>query len=118
MGELSLDRSLSPGRYLRKSALAGFCALAFASMPFSAFAQDEAFFYPDLHGGTLSPEGDLEEDAAVARRMGRTETMMQPWFDWKQQLRQDTGLTIGGSYGILAQRYSSSPAGQTSAIGH
>lgn len=118
MGELSLDRSLSPGRYLRQTALAGFCALAFGSMPFSALAQDEAFSYPDLHGGTLSPEGDLEEDAAVARRMGRAETMMQPWFDWKQQFREDTGLTIGGSYGILAQRYSSSPAGQTSAIGH
>jgi carbohydrate-selective porin OprB len=131
-------------RHYRKTALAGLCALAIGGVSSSAFAQDEAtsatptdavatpvtdavpdataeadeYFYPVLHEGSLSPQGEMEEDASEARRMFRTDTRMQPWFDWKQQLRENTGLTIGGSYGILAQGYSTSPAGQTFAIGH
>lgn len=79
---------------------------------------DEAgeYLYPDLLSGTLSVEGELQEDAADGSRF-RRETSMNPWFAWKNQLRADHGLTIGGSWGVLWQNYSNSAIDQSNAVG-
>lgn len=73
--------------------------------------------YPDLLGGTLSAQGDLEEDSAKPTGRFRRDTGMGPWFAWKQQLRQDTGLSVGGSWMMLWQTYSNSAIDEHHSVG-
>lgn len=78
-------------------------------------ADDER--YPDLLDTSMSVQGDLQEDTAVPTGWLRRETGMNAWFGWKNQLRQDTGLTIGGSWMMLWQNYSHSLIDQHNSVG-
>jgi carbohydrate-selective porin OprB len=73
--------------------------------------------YLSLLDGTLSGHGDQED--ADARRPGflRFPTLLEPWFGRKQQWRKDHRLAIGGSYGMLWQRYSQSLIGEKNSVG-
>ncbi|RZT91438.1 carbohydrate porin [Rivibacter subsaxonicus] len=74
---------------------------------------------PDQFVGGMSVDGDLAQDEAIRRSFGRRDTLMDPWFAWKSELRQNTGLVIGGSYGVLWQSYSNTPPGvESNAVGH
>ena len=73
--------------------------------------------HPDLLDGTLSGLGDLEADEKPKRGFLRLPTALDPWFAFKQGLRDKYGFSIGGSFGVLWQNYSSSPIGQFNAVG-
>lgn len=74
--------------------------------------------YPPLMEGTLSAEGDLEQsDAEATRSPFPRDSLLEPWFAWKQQLQARTGFSFGGSYGVLYQNYSDSLVGQHDATG-
>lgn len=69
----------------------------------------EELLYPPLQQGTLSAEGDQEQaDAEVMRSPFPLNSPLEPWFTYKQGLQERHGLTIGGSWGLLYQNYSSS----------
>lgn len=65
--------------------------------------------YPPLLEGTLSADGDQKAaDEEATRSPFPRDSVLEPWFAYKQRLQQRTGLTIGGSWGLLYQNYSSS----------
>lgn len=72
--------------------------------------------YPNLLDTTLSVEGDMAPDGTRTSRL-RRDTLLEPWFAWKQGFQQRTGLAISGSYGILWQNFSSSLVGEEDAVG-
>ncbi|AKC88040.1 carbohydrate porin [Pseudoxanthomonas suwonensis] len=74
--------------------------------------------YPNLLDYTLSVQGDLQEDTAVPTGWLRRPTSMGPWFAWKNRVREDTGLSFGGSWMMLWQNYSSSLIDQHNAVGN
>ncbi|MDT1064635.1 carbohydrate porin [Paracoccus sp. CPCC 101403] len=88
--------------------------------PISPLASSEEYeeAYPDLLDGTLSAGGDLADDAIPKRGFFRFETNLGPWFQFKKNLQEEYGLTIGGSYGILWQNYSSTLGGEENSAGH
>jgi len=73
--------------------------------------------YPNLLDTTLSVEGDIEETNTPRTTWVRQDTIMGPWFAAKEDFREQTGITIGGSWGILWQNYSSSLVGEGNAVG-
>jgi carbohydrate-selective porin OprB len=73
--------------------------------------------HPDLLDETLSVEGDLAADERDRALFHRGQTMLGPWFAWKQGLREQTGLNIGGSWGLLWQNYSVSRIDERNAVG-
>lgn len=77
----------------------------------------EPYLYPDLLSGTLSADGDLMEDNEPHSGHFRRPTALDPWFAWKAKIRQETGLSFGGSWMMLWQSYSSSAIGQNNAVG-
>ncbi|WP_171966800.1 MULTISPECIES: carbohydrate porin [Stenotrophomonas] len=65
--------------------------------------------YPPLLEGTLSADGDQKAaDEEATRSPFPRDSVLEPWLAYKQRLQQRTGLTIGGSWGLLYQNYSSS----------
>lgn len=122
-----MDGALEPLRACRAGVLAvltagggAWCADARAQEP-TAYEQiappEDEGPYLDLLDGTLSVEGDLEEDTAVPVGWLRRPTAMQPWFAWKQDLRQRSGFTFGGSWMLLGQSYSSSLIDENTSVG-
>ena len=83
----------------------------------SAPAKVQKPYYPDLLDGTMSAGGDLEEENEPTSSFFRRDTSLSPWFAWKQQFRQDTGISFGGSWMVLWQNYSSSAIDQRNAVG-
>lgn len=84
-----------------------------------ALAQDGAdpygtVDYPILLDGTLSGQGDLEQDAALHSGRFRLPGIMEPWESFKTDIRDRTGIVFGGSWGVLYQNYSDVPAGAAS----
>jgi hypothetical protein len=73
--------------------------------------------YPNLLDGTLSGKGDQEDADTLRRGFLRLPTLLDPWFTLKEQWREDHGLTIGGSYGLLWQNYSNSILDEDNAVG-
>ena len=73
--------------------------------------------HPSLLDNTMSANGDLLEGDLPQSGHLRLPTMMDPWFAWKRAFQQDTGLSIGGSYQLLGQNYSSSLINQNKAVG-
>ena len=86
--------------------------LAFTGLPMAAETA-----YPDLLDGTMGVVGDLAEDDAPHTSFFRRPTLLEPWFEWKANLRREHGLAIGGSWGVLWQNYSDSLINQTNAVG-
>src|SRR5690606_24703854 len=78
-------------------------------------AADE--LYPDLLDTSMSVQGDMQEDTAQPTGWMRSPTSLESWFSWKNQVRQDTGLTFGGSWMMLWQNYSRSLVDQHNAVG-
>jgi porin len=72
---------------------------------------------PDLLDGTLSAEGDLEEDYAPHTSFFRMPTMLDDWFAWKGKIKEKYGFSFGGSWGILWQNYTNSRIAQPNAVG-
>jgi len=83
----------------------------------SAAKPTEPQAYPDLLDGTMGVVGDLVDDDAPRTSAFRRPTMLEPWFEWKANLRREHGLAIGGSWGVLWQNYSDSLINQTNAVG-
>jgi len=83
----------------------------------SAAKPTEPQAYPDLLDGTMGVVGDLVDDDAPRTSAFRRPTMLEPWFEWKANLRREQGLAIGGSWGVLWQNYSDSLINQTNAVG-
>jgi len=93
----------------------------------AAFAQDQDLAmtsdlnegaYPILLDGTLSGGGDLKEDEATERGFLRFDTALGGWEASKAQFREDTGISFGGSLGLMWQNYSSTtPLGDSDAVG-
>ena len=73
--------------------------------------------YPDRLRGTLSGEGDLLDDAAPRSSWLRSEGLMEPWLLAKSDFRARTGISFGGSYGLMWQSYSDPGRGDDDAVG-
>jgi len=74
--------------------------------------------YPLLLDGTLGGGGDLKEDEAPHSGLFRFPTILDPWQGFKDDIRETTGITFGGSWGVLYQSYSDVPPGaQSDAVG-
>jgi len=80
----------------------------------AAYAEEK---YPDRLDGTLSAEGDLEADEAPKTGHFRFPTSLRPWLEFKDAVNNATGITFGGSYGILWQNYQESLMGEENAVG-
>ena len=96
--------------------------LLFSSAPASAQSPEpEPVFedgqYPDLLDGTLSAEGDLEDDEAPRSAHFRFPTSLGPWLAFKEAVQESTGITFGGSYGVLWQNYQDSFLGEENSVG-
>ncbi|WP_243446105.1 carbohydrate porin [Polymorphobacter fuscus] len=74
--------------------------------------------YPELLKGTLGVEGDLEEDATPRTSVLNDTPALSPWFAWKARIQEATGISFGGSYGVLWQGFSNSRFGEENAVGH
>jgi carbohydrate-selective porin OprB len=66
--------------------------------------------YPLLLDGTLSADGDLKEDNAPHSGLFRFPSLMDPWDGFKAKVHERTGITFGGSWGVLYQNYSEVPS--------
>lgn len=95
-------------------AVAALCTAAHAQDTLAEVADEP---YLNLLDTTLSVQGDLEGDTATQTGWWRQETLLGPWFAWKNQFREDTGITMGGSAMLLWQNYSSSLAGEHNSVG-
>jgi hypothetical protein len=73
---------------------------------------------PDLLDGTLGASGDLEEDATPRTTIVNPTPALSPWFAWKARVQERTGITFGGSYGLLWQSFSNSRFGDDDSVGH
>jgi len=75
--------------------------------------------YPDLLETTMSVEGDIDETAAEGQRgsLLRRETLLGGYFEWKQRLRERTGFSFSGSWGLLYQHYSETLLADQDAVG-
>jgi len=73
--------------------------------------------YPDLLDTSMTVEGDLQEDTAVATGRFRRSSALDDWFAWKNRFRERTGLTMGGSWMVLGQNYSSSLIDEHNSVG-
>ena len=74
--------------------------------------------FPALLEGALGVEGDLAEDATPRTTVTNAVPALSPWMNWKAGVQARTGISFGGSYGVLWQNYSSSRFGDENAVGH
>ncbi len=90
-------------------------ALAGAALTLGAAAEAQTYQtpssldegkYPLLLDGTLSGDGDLKEDNAPHSGLLRFPSVMDPWDAFKADVRAKTGISFGGSWGVLYQNYS------------
>lgn len=112
---------------------AALAALLAAFVPVGAWAQDEPApetgavvtdeavaleeAYPDLLETTLSVEGDIAEADTPRTTWFRQETALGGWFAAKRRFQERTGLSFGGSWGVLYQSYSHSLTGEDESVG-
>ncbi len=80
-------------------------ALTLTAVPALA-QQDPAEEHPPLLEGTLGGVGDLAEDNAPHSARLRFESVLGPWEKFKGDIRAKTGITFGGSIGLLYQNFS------------
>ncbi|MEY2884627.1 MAG: hypothetical protein RL490_2351, partial [Pseudomonadota bacterium] len=74
--------------------------------------------FPQLLMGTLGVEGDLIEDRAPRTTVSNATPALSPWMTWKAGVQARTGITFGGSYGVLWQSFSNSRFGEDNSVGH
>lgn len=75
-------------------------------------------YRPNLIDGSLSVSGDIDEDATPRTTLTNPVPSLPAWFDFKQRFEERTGISFGGSYGLLSQFYSQSRLGEDIAFGH
>jgi porin len=76
--------------------------------------------HPDLLDGTLSAEGDLEqdyEDDNSSTSLFHLPTLLTNWFAWKESIKEKYGISFGASWGVLWQNYTNSLISQPNAVG-
>ncbi|MGI9536001.1 MAG: carbohydrate porin [Desulfocapsaceae bacterium] len=73
---------------------------------------------PNLMGGSLSAHNQILVDDRPKRGFFRYPTPQEPWDNWKRELKGNTGVGIGGSYGLLYQGYSDNPRDIDEAFSH
>ena len=73
--------------------------------------------YPELLKGTLGVEGDIADDATPRTTIVNETPALSPWFSWKARVQAATGISFGGSQGVLWQSYSNSRFGEKNAVG-
>ena len=73
--------------------------------------------YSDLLDASMSVEGELQVDNAPKSSFFRRDTVFDPWFAWKGEVRRKYGFNFGGSWGVLWQNYTNSRVGQPNAVG-
>jgi len=73
--------------------------------------------HPELLDTSMSVQGELQADTLQPMGWLRHDTGMGDWFAWKNRVRENTGLTFGGSWMMLWQNYSNSLIDQHNAIG-
>lgn len=78
---------------------------------------DESQQFPALLESTRSVQGDLADDARPASTLTSSTPQVSPWQAWKNRIRDKTGITFGGSYGVLWQHYSQSRFGEEDSVG-
>jgi porin len=88
-----------------------------AAPPVEEAPASESEAYPDLQLGTLSAEGELDADEAPKVTPFRFPTLLGPWMEFKETIRQATGISFGGSYGVLWQNYEESFLGEDNSVG-
>lgn len=74
--------------------------------------------FPQLLMGTLGVEGDLIEDNTPRTSIANATPALSPWMTWKARVQERTGISFGGSYGVLWQGYSNSRFGEKNSVGH
>jgi hypothetical protein len=84
----------------------------------ASMAGEDAQSFPPLMMGTLGVEGDLIEDRTPRTTITNPTPALSPWMTWKTGFAERTGITIGGSYGILWQNFSNSRFGEENSVGH
>ena len=73
-----------------------------AALPVVTATEDEATL-PDLLDGTLSVQGDLEEDSTPQTTITNAQPSLPPWFAFKQRFEQRTVSvvrTFGADRGV------------------
>ena len=73
--------------------------------------------YPDLLDTSMTVLGDLQEDTAVPTGRFRRSSALDDWFAWKNRFRERSGLTMGGSWMVLGQNYSSTRIDEYNSVG-
>lgn len=73
--------------------------------------------YLDLLSPSMTVAGDLATDTEEATGRFRMPTALDNWFAWKNDFRDRTGLTMGGSWMMLWQNYSSSRIDEHDSVG-
>jgi hypothetical protein len=68
--------------------------------------------FPQLLMGTMGVEGDLIEDRTPRTTVTNAAPALSPWMTWKAGVQARTGITFGGSYGVLWQSFSNSRFGE------
>ncbi|TCM12844.1 carbohydrate-selective porin (OprB family) [Novosphingobium sp. PhB165] len=74
--------------------------------------------FPNLLDTTLSVEGDIRDDESPVSTITNATPSVSPWVAFKQRFEARTGISFGGSYGILAQNYTDSLVGEDTTAGH
>ena len=73
--------------------------------------------YPILLDGTLSGEGDLKDDTSPNSGRLRFDGFLGPWTESKARFRERTGISFGGSYMLLGQKFSDPGLGEDESVG-
>jgi porin len=86
-----------------------------ADVTLADVADKEPFL--NLLDTTLTVQGDLQGDTAEETGWFRRDTQLGSWFAWKNQFRETTGISMGGSVMLLWQNYSTSLVGEHNSVG-
>ena len=110
----SATRALALGAAILAFALPALAQEAEPEPEPAAYADEK---YPDRLDGTLSAEGDLEADNNPVGGHFRLPTTLAPWLRFKEAVNEATGITFGGSYGVLWQNYQNGLSDDDNAVG-
>lgn len=75
-------------------------------------------YRPSLIDGALGATGDLAEDEVPRSTLVNPTPSLPRWFAMKKRFEDRTGISFGGSYGVLVQGFSQSRFAEDIAFGH
>jgi hypothetical protein len=103
--------SRTPGLRLLAAAILAVVASPLLAQDADTLSDADEGPYPLLLDGTLGGAGDLKDDNAPHSGLFRFPTLLEPWEAFKGRVNEATGITFGGSWGVLYQNYSDVPPG-------